>query len=249
MPIDVFLLGDSHIGAYKAGADDLEINAGGGIVVPHLYIHHNALKFHETKGFIFQEVPDFPNKRPISLFEQAFKKLIEKAEFTSLADIDVPLITNIGCNPAMIARYLTVYSFDPASKKRYMSKELVKDIILDNMANQIEIARWLHATLPNVCFAFPPIAANASREIWLYCEQVLTNLYNGFGAVTYSPVSWACTKGRTGGLLPAYQVVRNGVVDLVHGNRAFGARAMEECMQLLGFAPTMSRSSAATADS
>jgi hypothetical protein len=237
MPIDVFLLGDSHIGAYRAGADALGIAAGGGIVIPHLYMHHNGLKFDAAKGFTFQDVPDFPNKKPVALFEQEFQKLLDKAGFASLAEIDVPLITDIGCNPSVIARHLTGYSFDPASKKRYMSKGLVKDVVLDNMANQIEIARWLHAKLPKVCFVFPPIAANASREIWLYCEHVLTDLYRGFGALTYSPVSWACTTDRNGGLLPEYTIIRNGVPDLVHGNRKFGERAMTECAPLLGVEP------------
>jgi hypothetical protein len=240
MPIDVFLLGDSHIGAYKAGAEALDIRAGGGITIPHLYIHHDGLRFDATKGFAFRDVPDFPNKKPIALFEQEFQKLLDKAGAASLADVHVPVITDIGCNPTVIARYLTGYSFDPASQKKYISKGLIKDIIMDNMANQIEIARWLQSRMPKVCFVFPPIAANASREIWLYCEQVLIDLYKGFGAETYSPVSWACTKDRNGGLLPEYAIMRNGLPDLVHGNRQFGARAMEECMRLLGFAPATS---------
>lgn len=234
MKCSVFLFGDSHMGALRTGAKIIGVRAGGGIVVPQSYIGRGAMKFDDKKCFTFREVKDFKDKKPIGLYQERFGQLLGAAGYGAVAEIDAPVITNFGCNAAIVVKALADFSFDPSSPKRYMSRGLIKETLLDRMAEQIQIARWLHKHLPKVCFVFPPIGANVSREIWLHCEDVLSDIYRSIGAPVYSPVSWACGDGPDGWLLPEYQVERDGAPDLVHGNAKFGARVMTDCLPLLG---------------
>jgi hypothetical protein len=233
MKCSVFLFGDSHMGALNSGAKIVGVRAGGGIVIPQSYIGRGAMKFDDKKCFTFREVKNSNDTKPIDLYEKRFVQLLNSAGYGAVEEIDVPVITDFGCNPSIIVKALADFSFDPTSPKRYMSRGLIREILLDRMAEQIQIARWLHAHLLKVCFVFPPIGANVSREIWLYCENVLSDIYRSMGAHVYSSVSWACDDNPDGWLLPEYRVERDGVPDLVHGNAQFGARVVVDCMQLL----------------
>lgn len=234
MSIDVFLFGDSHMGAYKAGAEAVGVNAGGGIVLPGSHIVRGAIKAHNVKGFAFREIAAPPDGKPVSLYKNRFDKLLKQAGAEALAEIEAPMITNFGCNPTFVVRGLSLYSFDPASKKPYISRGMVTDILLDHLAEQIAVARWLQANMRKVCFAFPPIAGNVPRELWLHCERVLSDKITEFGGQIYSPAHWANTEEPIGRIRSEYMIIRNGERDPIHANAKFGERAMIDCARKLG---------------
>jgi hypothetical protein len=235
MAIDAFLMGDSHMGTIRAGAKELGLEIGGGITIPFGFIFRGALKADADKGFVFTDV-DMDYAHPVSYFEEQFWKEMKRVGYSRIADIDVPLITDIGCNPAGIVSNINRFSFDPNSDKRFIPRAIIREMLEEKLGNQIAVVRWLHENLPQTVFVSPPNAAGYSRENWQFCIRHLFGIYAGFGAKTYSPDNWATFQRPLGGIKPEYLtgVIRNGHEDLVHGNATFGAKVMQDCLGMVG---------------
>ncbi|TNE59685.1 MAG: hypothetical protein EP341_01960 [Sphingomonadales bacterium] len=225
--------------ALKKGADQIGLDVVGTPIMPGNMMNRNGLRFHVTKGVQFHPIPGWSRKPSVAECEKRFYASLSKVGAASLGDIDVPVISNLGCRPFTTVEQLRGYSFDPSAGELFISRSAVEKIIFERMGDMLKIAEWVCKRVPKFCLVFPPVAKGSSREMWSFFEDRVFSVAREFGAITYSTVEWGCLPAADGGLKPEYQVgmLSNGVDDQTHGNTAFGAVAIQDCLSLLRAAP------------
>lgn len=221
--------------ALKEGADALGIDAHGKPIAPASLMKKGVIRFDQDSGIRFDPVTDSSARPSASGCRRRFKESLGEAGFTQLSEIDIPIVTNIGCNSASILRQLSGYSFKPSADRLFITKSAVREIILHQNREYLRIVNWLSKIAPSVCAVFPPPARGVQREILEFFESTMAIEYEAMGASTYSPMSWSCLEGNVVGIREEFltgKVVR-GVEDRTHGNRAFGMKALQGCIQKL----------------